>query len=561
MRLMNTSTLALKEFYGTDVPRYAILSHTWETNEEVTFREWNSLSESPQSTGVRMKKGYGKIIAACQEAQRQHLDYIWCDTNCIDKSSSAELSEAINSMFSWYQRSAICFVYLADVPFLPSKDGKLGAEFERSKWFTRGWTLQELLAPDEVFFYSADWKLLGIRYYISQQISAITNIDKKYIRHANIRDASIAEKMSWVSRRVTTRPEDLSYCMLGIFDVNMPLLYGEGSRAFVRLQEEIIRRTNDHTIFCWSADVQSLNHSDHGSIPVLALHPIAFSDSGAIREVDKRNWRDSSYSMTNAGLRIQMPLIRAGNGFYGVLDTIRDSDILPKGYQPTDTRLCIPLHGSQNAGVFHRSSIPEKPIILNKSWVHLVSSGDIYIPPIGRGIRYSGRLHQDYLQPCQYGASLVFKHSSSEHKPNPVRNYIEALPYRHIDVFSNVGILSHFSVYWHGNTIVRLTKTSIDNVYGAITRVGHDYVVFLATLHDPHTKIQSDTWTAEVIYIKELNNRADLLWNLWEHFKSRVTRHEFGVHYDPSATVKVELGWMQHMERVRNFMPVYIREE
>ncbi|KAI0006819.1 heterokaryon incompatibility protein-domain-containing protein [Xylariaceae sp. FL0662B] len=310
MRLINTSTLVLEEFTGTEVPAYAILSHTWEPNQEVSLQEWHPFLRRLPLSRPRKKKGYAKILAACREARKQKLDYLWCDTNCINKSSSSELTEAINSMFSWYRGSSVCFVYLADVSCPLDKGLEPGGDFERSRWFTRGWTLQELLAPNEVLFYSANWELLGDKYDLRERISAITLIDEYYVQFSAVSSANTARKMSWVSRRVTTRLEDLAYCMLGILGVNMPLLYGEGSRAFVRLQEEIIRQTNDHTIFCWSLDRDSQGHYIDMSIPtILAPHPIAFSESNTIWETAKESWPASLYSIANAGLHIQLPLL------------------------------------------------------------------------------------------------------------------------------------------------------------------------------------------------------------------------------------------------------------
>ncbi|KAH0422185.1 hypothetical protein CcaCcLH18_12966 [Colletotrichum camelliae] len=148
MWLINVQTLDLEEFFGSDIPDYAILSHTWSYGE-VTFQDWADRSLASQ------KPGYRKIIDACAQARFAEFNFLWVDTNCINKTSSAELTEAINSMFSWYLRSGVCFAYLSDIPtFGEYSDAE---EISRSRWFTRGWTLQELLAPREVLFYAADW--------------------------------------------------------------------------------------------------------------------------------------------------------------------------------------------------------------------------------------------------------------------------------------------------------------------------------------------------------------------------------------------------------------------
>jgi hypothetical protein len=173
----------------------------------------------------------------------------------IDKTSSAELTEAINSMYSWYREAAVCYAYLSDVL---TKDGidienrSIGS-FAKSRWFTRGWTLQELLAPTNVLFYDADWAEIGSKAELCEDVSIITGIPSQALAGATHLGAfPIAERMSWASTRSTTRVEDAAYCLLGIFDVNMPLLYREGYKAFSRLQDEIMRTSTDQSIFAWA---------------------------------------------------------------------------------------------------------------------------------------------------------------------------------------------------------------------------------------------------------------------------------------------------------------------
>ncbi|KAI1099755.1 HET-domain-containing protein [Jackrogersella minutella] len=250
MRLIHTRSLEMEEFFGDQIPEYAILSHTWEKGE-ATFQDWTKLDNS-----IREKPGYVKITGACNQAKRDGFDWLWVDTNCIDKSSSAELTEAINSMFTWYRDARICYAYLQDVP---SKDFSGQAEdvmafFKKSKWFGRGWTLQELLAPTKVVFYTQEWKRIGSKAEsLTSKIADITGIDEMFLDGSMALSASsISKRLSWIANRKTTRIEDMAYCLLGIFDINMPLLYGEGHKAFTRLQHEIIKSSSDHTIFCWT---------------------------------------------------------------------------------------------------------------------------------------------------------------------------------------------------------------------------------------------------------------------------------------------------------------------
>ncbi|GKT65034.1 HET domain containing protein [Colletotrichum tofieldiae] len=245
MRLLNVDTLQLQEFYDHNVPDYAILSHTWQ-EEEATLQD---LANPASAT----KKGFSKIRSCCAQAIRDGYKWIWVDTCCIDKTSSAELSEAINSMFRWYQQSSVCYAYLEDLP--PQSPGDLDQRrFMSSKWFTRGWTLQELIAPGLVEFYDQSWNEIGTKLSLCDLIHQTTGIRHEILSgHLSLDSVSAAERMSWAATRNTSRLEDIAYCLLGLFDIHMPLLYGEGTRAFNRLQQEIIRSTEDLSILLWAS--------------------------------------------------------------------------------------------------------------------------------------------------------------------------------------------------------------------------------------------------------------------------------------------------------------------
>jgi hypothetical protein len=214
------------EFVGQDIPRYAILSHTWGADaDEVTF-------EDLQNGAGRGKPGYNKISFCGTQAAKDGLEFFWVDTCCINKSSSAELSEAINSMFRWYQNAAKCYALLTDIAIsTPIRD---------SKWFTRSWTLQELLAPKSVEFFSADGSPMGNRRSLEQAINEITGISIRALQGNSLAQFGIAERISWAEKRVAKREEDTAYSLLGLFDISMPVIYGEGrKRAFNRLLREI----------------------------------------------------------------------------------------------------------------------------------------------------------------------------------------------------------------------------------------------------------------------------------------------------------------------------------
>ncbi|KAH9903875.1 kinesin light chain [Xylariomycetidae sp. FL2044] len=227
-----------EDLIGDRIPRYAILSHRWGP-EEVTYRDLKD-GAGPS------KQNYNKIRFCGNQAQRDGLEHFWVDTCCIDKSSSAELTKSINSMFKWYRNAARCYVYLDDVskPTLQtgnkSNDPLWGTGFRDSQWFRRGWTLQELLAPASVEFFSKEGARLGTKRSLELPISDITGIPVNVLQGFPLDDCSVAERFAWAESRQTTEDEDQAYSLLGIFDVQMPLIYGEGkTKAFQRLREEI----------------------------------------------------------------------------------------------------------------------------------------------------------------------------------------------------------------------------------------------------------------------------------------------------------------------------------
>jgi len=291
MRLINSTTLKLHEIVDNQTPPYAILSHTW-GEEEVSFQDLQA-----NVPGVTENKGFEKIRQCCRIAAGDGFEYTWIDTCCIDKTSSAELSEAINSMFRWYQRAEVCYAFLADVT--SDEDPQMeGSAFRRSRWFTRGWTLQELIAPAQVIFLGSDWEEIGTKLSLMILVSGITGIGLEALDgNLGLNCWSAAQKMSWASYRITTREEDTAYCLMGIFNINMPMLYGEGGRAFMRLQEEIIRSSQDESIFAWwSGERQfALNEDNRG---LLASGPHQFARSGDVLNLRSPENLDSTQTFT-----------------------------------------------------------------------------------------------------------------------------------------------------------------------------------------------------------------------------------------------------------------------
>ncbi|KAK0644613.1 heterokaryon incompatibility protein-domain-containing protein [Cercophora newfieldiana] len=353
MRLLNTTSHTLEYFLGDARPPYAILSHTW-GDEEILYEdigtdEWKRDNEN-------RKAGAYKVLRSCIQATEDGYDYIWIDTCCIDKSSSAELSEAINSMFQWYEESDVCYAFLADVVSVDESRPHQPTRFSRSKWFTRGWTLQELIAPQRVEFFDTMWNRLGNRDQMASLLSSITRIDKTVLARAThdpacydgsssllqdqgcfscgrglsikhmLSSFPVATRMSWAAERETTRLEDEAYCLLGLFSVNMPLLYGEGRKAFLRLQEEILRTTSDQSIFAHDGGTNyGLNTS--GLISLLAPDPDGFRDFGHIRFSDTPWEEQGEFVLANKAIGVCLPLYQVERRrWLAILDCVFGDD-------------------------------------------------------------------------------------------------------------------------------------------------------------------------------------------------------------------------------------------
>lgn len=345
MRLLCAKTQTLHEFVGDAIPPYAALSHTWET-DEITFQDITNGHSYRES-----KKGWAKVIKCCQQAVEDALEFVWIDTCCIDKSNSNELQEAINSMFKWYEMSIECYVYISDFshPGLnaePQEKQSALQDYMRARWFTRGWTLQELLAPPSVRFFDSTWLEFGDKISLREQISEATGISQEVLVdsvidiHRAMNSTSIAQRMSWASRRTTTKEEDMAYCLLGIFDANMPLLYGEGPKAFQRLQEEIMKRLDDQSILAWGF---SLKDNTLWSVSTaLARSPRDFHNCGGIASRGAAAPGDG-FSISQRGLRLDLPVFGDfGNG--DILYCILNCTMMTRGSKTATPRLlAVPL--------------------------------------------------------------------------------------------------------------------------------------------------------------------------------------------------------------------------
>jgi len=320
MRLLNTDTHKLEYFEG-DPPSYAILSHRW-GKEEVLFRDL-------ENDTARAKSSYSKIERTCALAAQMGIGYAWIDTCCINKSDSAELSESINSMYLWYEESTVCYVYLGDLSStwrstldLTVEDekrestewllgqgallGGSGNSFQRCEWFSRGWTLQELLAPQAVVFVNEVWEEVGTKLTLWEFITERTGIPGVILHGEDVQSASVAQRMSWAADRKTSRIEDEAYCLMGLFGVNMPLLYGERHNAFLRLQQEIIKVSNDYSILAWNLDSDDLLYMKPGvDGSLLAPSPFQFKYSWSVQGSEEP---PEAITTTSQGIHLSLRL-------------------------------------------------------------------------------------------------------------------------------------------------------------------------------------------------------------------------------------------------------------
>ncbi|KAH6963248.1 heterokaryon incompatibility protein-domain-containing protein [Fusarium avenaceum] len=263
MRCMNTGTFELCTSTQIDFKEqgYAILSHRW-GSEEILFAQIGQFAHDLRNTkGRHARPQLDKILQACHTAREQGLQWIWIDNCCINKSDNSELSESINSMFKWYREAVVCLTYLSDVRKCSGSevDSHVFKSFETgemTKWFTRGWTLQELLAPGKLLFYDTDWSYLGSKQELAGSIEEVTGIATQYLTgETDFRIACIAAKMSWAADRETTKEEDMAYSLFGIFNLHLPVQYGEGKAAFLRLQDALIAK-NDESLFAWKMPLE-----------------------------------------------------------------------------------------------------------------------------------------------------------------------------------------------------------------------------------------------------------------------------------------------------------------
>ena len=373
------------DFCDDERTAYAILSHRWiekggETSE-VGYDEIVELGnmDKDRQNEVRGRSGYRKILKSCEQAMKDGYEWLWADTCCIDKRSSAELSEAINSMYRWYENSRVCYAYLHDVPSGSSFPTECDYwRYHESngwpEWFSRGWTLQEMTAPTDVQFFNEVWKPIGNRRTLAHVLAKITRVPWNILTDGlSSHRPCVAQILSWAADRTTTRVEDRAYSLMGLLDVNMPMLYGEGKRAFQRLQLEIIRVSNDQSIFAWDP-IETTQRT--GSI--LAPDPNSFRNCAEMELIDIGEFirslkadiseeveedRFSAFPITNRGIQIWL-LVRPCVDSSSVFEAL-----LPCRSRPRESPVPIKLASWKSN--YYRYSVPPQKISPEKKSLEL----------------------------------------------------------------------------------------------------------------------------------------------------------------------------------------------
>ncbi len=359
MWLLNTRSGKLKEFrtlFG--LPRYAVLSHVWQLQED-SFQDIQAL----RFIADALTHAGPKIRGVCEVAREDGFEWVWIDTCCIDKSSSTELSEAINSMYSWYAQAAFCYAYLHDVEDEDDTASECSS-FRASKWFTRGWTLQELIAPRDVAFLSFSWSIIGTKDTLAAVVEEITGIDHDVLTHTqSLEYVSIARRMSWAAYRQTTREEDLAYSLMGLFGVHMPTIYGEGRNAFLRLQEEILKRSPDQTLFAWGRrasehllaklELDETHKFTHPGEEMLASSPTDFRGCSGITPIphshlaallDLKQIELPEFRLSSYGIRVNLRLVGMSNTPCQPAETPRRFKALSKSIGCCAILACVNEH-------------------------------------------------------------------------------------------------------------------------------------------------------------------------------------------------------------------------
>ncbi|RPD54413.1 HET-domain-containing protein [Lentinus tigrinus ALCF2SS1-7] len=475
MRLLNTTTGRFQVIIDPRSVRYAILSHVWSRPEdgpgykpEQSYQDVARRIAQAGPDGDALSKLSEKIRKACEIARMHGFEFIWIDTCCIDQTSSAEVSESINSMFEWYSCSNVCYAYLDTVEPKDHARQKV-SHFRRSRWFKRGWTLQELIAPQNVLFLSKAWTIIGTKYSLAHIIEEETEIDAEVLRYNRMpSQVPVAQRMGWASKRSTTKTEDAAYCLVGIFGVNLTPIYGEGAaNAFIRLQKAILESSPDQSIFVWGKHVSasslpklSVDSAYSAAAPdpyLLASSPTNYiegipqiasiSPERLAERLGGQTVRYPRYSLTSSGLCTRLPLIqythsdvdywlavlscedREGNLIALVLHPV--SGPLPSSpthSRPPETVLCVGVSATSEA---HGSGVRT----LSQTDFDRFRVVTLSQAQIDACLQAEGKFHPDaevYIKHCPLGTDLSMHRTPSSH--NRTRLTHDMFPHAPFDV-------------------------------------------------------------------------------------------------------------------------------
>jgi len=396
MRLLQITSdgdLSLVEHFGNSIPPYAILSHTWGADDdEISFKD-------VKKNRARSKPfGYRKVRFCGEQAQRDDIHFFWVDTCCIKQESSQEVGEAVNSMYRWYQNAVICYVYLADVTVGAASpqdtDSELAwlSDFRSSRWFTRGWTLQELLAPMSIKFYSQDGCRLGDRATLLAQIQWTTGIAEAALLGSPLSNFSVKERISWALKRTTKREEDVAYSLLGLFGIHMPLIYGEGrNNPLRRLEREVIRASTEDPLPPM-LNVPYVQIASAANPPPVGATTEAKADSIGHAGISDPSTGNSLYqaSMIHAAL--------AGIQFiFRIDETIQESN-LEAGEPPRVIRVDRGVTGKWWKCGSHVREIPELP----STWRVFTTTSIYYEASKGISIAHGGKTFSSHCRAFHY---------------------------------------------------------------------------------------------------------------------------------------------------------------
>ncbi|KAI1846854.1 hypothetical protein JX265_004824 [Neoarthrinium moseri] len=541
MWLIDTGSEELhpEEFFEDNRPQYAILSHRWGAGE-VTF------ADMKEPAKARAKAGWVKISKTCEVARLSGLRYAWVDSCCIDRSSSAELSEAINSMWHWYREATECYAFLGDLD-LRSTTSSIEDQLRASEWFRRGWTLQELIAPKakSLFFHDKEWNVLANKVTLSKLIAEITSIPQEVLLDASlVRHCSVAQRMSWASRRKTTRIEDAAYCLLGIFDINMPLLYGERQKAFRRLQQEIIGKNSDTTLLAWEPTDEATGDDEYCDI--FAPSPAAFANSHHTKIA--KEFRPPQWYNTSSGLIFHAETFRLPVG--NVIKTVFIPGVTnPKYggklrgslsvYDVNTTLLCFELEMVGSATYCRRNH----PQLLKLSSRVFRDIEHVTQPPFGIRTLSFPHLAESYMYSSKLHLRTPPEMKMVRAFPEKSWNY-EGKFFFSVDVFQVLGALFRFP---EGDDLIFLASSVWDSQYNAKFKMQLINRRLLPAVADAVLQ-----WTqTEEVDVSEMESTHPETAKLSHStsVKIRGRKHVVSANYDQSNDTRDGRGsWHQHID-------------